>query len=76
MSWAFYRLRQMVEYKAALHQARTGAVDLRYTSQTCPKCGRIARDNRARFACQQCPDRSNDHGMAPWTGTARRSTAG
>ncbi len=64
VSWAFYQLRQMLEYKAAVHQARTVAVDPRYTSQTCPKCGHVARANRDkrrhRFACQQCQYRSND----------------
>ncbi|MDA8205310.1 MAG: hypothetical protein M0Z36_04520 [Thermaerobacter sp.] len=30
--WAFYQLQQMIEYKAALQQARTVAVDPRYTS--------------------------------------------
>ncbi|PSR21895.1 MAG: transposase [Sulfobacillus acidophilus] len=64
VSWAFYQLRQMLEYKAALHQARTVAVDPRYTSQTCPKCGHVAHGNRDkrrhRFECQQCHYRSND----------------
>ena len=64
VSWAFDQLRHMLEYKAALHQARTVAVDPRYTSQTCPKCGHVARGNRDkrrhRFACQQCHYRSND----------------
>jgi len=64
VSWAFSQLRRMLEYKAALYQARTVAVDPRYTSQTCPKCGHVARGNRDkrrhRFACQQCHYRSND----------------
>ncbi len=63
-SWAFYQLRQMIEYKAALQQARTVAVDPHYTSQTCPQCGQVARGNRDkrrhRFECQQCHYRSND----------------
>ncbi|MCL5015334.1 MAG: transposase [Firmicutes bacterium] len=54
----------MLEYKAVLHQARTVAADPRYTSQTCPKCGHVARGNRDkrrhRFECQQCHYRSND----------------
>lgn len=61
--WAFYQLRQMIEYKATLQPARTVAVDPRYTSQTCPKCGHVARGNRDkrrhRFTCQ-CQYRSND----------------
>ena len=64
VSWAFDQLRPMLEYKAALYQAATVAVDPRYTSQTCPKCGHVARGNRDkrrhRFVCQQCHYRSND----------------
>jgi IS605 OrfB family transposase len=64
VSWAFFPLRRMIAYKAALNQARTVAVDPRYTSQTCPKCGHVARGNRDqrrhRFTCQPCHDRSND----------------
>jgi IS605 OrfB family transposase len=64
VSWAFYQLRQMLEYKAALYQARIVAVDPRYTSQTCPQCGHVARGNRDkrhhRFTCQACDYRSND----------------
>jgi len=64
VSWAFYQLRQMLEYKAALYQACVVAVDPHYTSQTCPKCGHVARSNRDKrkycFECQQCHYRSND----------------
>ena len=64
VSWAFSHLRQVIEYRAALPQARTVAVDAHYTSQTCPQCGHVARGNRDtgrhRFACQQCHYRSHD----------------
>ncbi|GAA3313193.1 hypothetical protein GCM10020331_002740 [Ectobacillus funiculus] len=39
VSWAFFQLRQMLEYKASMKQAKVIAVDPAYTSQTCPKCG-------------------------------------
>ena len=39
VSWAYYQLRQMIEYKAAKAQSKVMAVDPHYTSQACPKCG-------------------------------------
>ncbi len=50
-------------YKAAIHHARTVSVDPRYTSQTCPKCGLFAgenRDKRHRFQFQNCHYQSHD----------------
>ena len=45
-------------------QACIVAAEPRYTSQTCPQCGHLARGNRdkrpRRFACQACHYRSND----------------
>ena len=64
VSWAYYQLRQMIEYKAIKSQSKVIAVNPRYTSQTCPKCGHIERANRDkkhhRFACKKCHYRSND----------------
>lgn len=64
VSWAFGQLRQMLECKAALYRASTVTVDPHDTSQTCSKCGHVARGNRDkrrhRFTCQQCQYRSND----------------
>ncbi len=47
VSWAFYQLRMMLEYKARLNQSKVIAVDPRYTSQTCPKCGHTEKTNQA-----------------------------
>jgi IS605 OrfB family transposase len=64
VSWAFYQLRQMITYKAALYGAKVIAVDPRYTSQACPKCGHSEKANRDKkkhhFHCKACAYRSND----------------
>lgn len=64
VSWAFYQLRQMLEYKALLHQAKVIAVDPAYTSQICPKCGHTEKANRNKkthtFCCKTCNYTSND----------------
>lgn len=64
VSWAFYQLRQFIEYKSQLNQSITEAFDPRYTSQKCPKCDHIAKSNRNKkthtFYCKICGYRSND----------------
>ncbi|WP_312113633.1 transposase, partial [Brevibacillus reuszeri] len=64
VSWAFYQLRQMIEYKALMAGSKLIAVDPRYTSQTCPKCGHTEKENRNKkkhtFCCKTCGYRSND----------------
>ena len=64
VSWAFYQLRQMIEYKAVLNNSLTIAVDPSYTSQKCPKCGHTKRSNRNKklhtFQCGNCSYTSND----------------
>jgi len=68
VSWSFYQLRKMIEYKVHLRGAKVIAVDPRYTSQTCPKCKHKEKANRAkkkhRFRCIQCGYRSNDDRVA------------
>jgi len=68
VSWSFYQLRMMIEYKALLLGAKTIAVDPRYTSQTCPKCNHKEKANRDkkrhRFCCKACGYRSNDDRVA------------
>jgi len=64
VSWAFFDLRQKIEYKAVLAGSKTIAVDPKYTSQTCPVCRYTAKSNRDRkshtFRCGNCGYTSND----------------
>jgi IS605 OrfB family transposase len=64
VSWAFFQLRQMMDYKAKLNQSLTIFVDPKYSSQQCPKCKHTARNNRDKkkhlFSCKKCVYRSND----------------
>lgn len=64
VSWSFYQLRQMIEYKAVRSMAKVIAVDPRYTSQTCPKCLNKDKANRNKkkhhFCCKECQYSSND----------------
>lgn len=55
--WAFYQLRQFIEYKATLAGVQVVLVDPRNTSRTCPVCGYIDKKNRPTrndFCCQSC----------------------
>lgn len=64
VSWAFFDLRRKMEYKAELYGSKVIAVDPKYTSQTCPKCGYTHKLNRDKknhiFVCRECGYRSND----------------
>lgn len=63
-SWAFYQLEQFLTYKAHLHNSEVIEVSAKYTSQRCPKCGIIKKDNRNHekheYHCDNCGYRSND----------------
>ena len=57
--WPFASLQKKIEYKAKLYCGVTAEyVDPSYTSQTCPVCGFISKDNRPshgeKFVCQNC----------------------
>ncbi|MCI1945627.1 MAG: transposase [Clostridium luticellarii] len=64
VSWAFYHFRQLLEYKAKMNNSMVIAVNPKYTSQTCPKCGHIEKANRDKknhiFKCKNCSYQSND----------------
>ena len=68
VSWAFYQLRQMIEYKAKKAGHSVIVVDPRHTSQTCPKCGTVRKANRDKrlheYHCSNCGYRSNDDRVA------------
>ena len=67
-SWAFYQLERFLIYKAHLNNSQVIEVDAHYTSQRCPKCGRINKDNRDHdlhlYHCDCCGYSSNDDRIA------------
>lgn len=64
VSWPFYQLQTMLEYKAELNRSNVIYVDAYKTSQRCPHCGRINKNNRDHdthcYKCDRCGYRSND----------------
>ncbi|MDB6230601.1 transposase [Lactobacillus amylovorus] len=67
-SWAFYQLEQFLAYKAQLKHSKVIEVSAQYTSQRCPKCGRINKENRNYslhlYRCDRCGYSSNDDRIA------------
>ena len=67
-SWAFYQLEQFLAYKAQLKHSKVIEVSAQYTSQRCPKCGRIRKENRDHklhlYVCDKCGYKSNDDRIA------------
>ena len=63
-SWAFYDFQQKLVYKALESQSLVLEVSAVYTSQRCPKCGRIHKENRKHekhlYVCDCCGHRMND----------------
>jgi len=55
-SWAFGQLGKFIEYKAAEHGIAVAYVDPRHTSQRCPICGHVSKNNRHKhlFKCESC----------------------
>lgn len=56
-SWAFAQLGGFLSYKAVAAGVALLAVDPAYTSQLCPNCGTIGRENRPNrglFSCASC----------------------
>ena len=67
-SWAFYQLQQDIAYKAREHGSYLIKVNPAYTSQRCPKCGTICKENRDKnnhiYHCNHCHYQSNDDRVA------------
>lgn len=67
-SWPFYQFGQFLTYKAQADGSGTMEFDAAYTSQRCPKCGRIRKENRRHgqheYICDCCGYRSNDDRVA------------
>ena len=62
-SWSFYQLEQFLSYKARENKSEVLKVSAKYTSQRCPKCGTIRKENRdhhKHFYSCQCGYKSND----------------
>lgn len=68
VSWAYYQFGQFLKYKVKRAGHTVIEVDPRYTSQTCPKCAHVSKNNRKQaqhlFACQNCGYTSNDDRVA------------
>lgn len=67
-SWAFYQLQQDIAYKAREQDSYLIKVNPAYTSQRCPKCGTICKENRDKtnhiYHCNNCHYQSNDDRVA------------
>ena len=50
-TWSFYRLAQYIEYKAILEGIKVEYVNPKYTSQTCPVCGKRNHANDRKYQC-------------------------
>ena len=63
-TWTFYQLEQFLTYKANAVGSCVIKIAPDYTSQRCPKCGRIHKENRHHdtheYICDRCGYRSND----------------
>ena len=63
-NWAFYDLETKLTYKAHETGSEVLKVDAHYTSQRCPHCGRICKENRHHnthiYVCDRCGFQTND----------------
>lgn len=71
-SWAFYQLRQYLEYKGVKYGVEVVAVPPAYTSQTCHRCNHIGLRSDKRFKCGNC----GWHGDADLNGAMNISNIG
>lgn len=81
VSWPFYQLEQDLSYKANLNGSKVVEVSSYKTSQRCPRCGRINKNNRNHdlhlYVCDRCGYSSNDDRIGAMNiyllGTLKRS---
>lgn len=66
-SWAFYQLRQFLEYKGIKEGVQVVAVPPRYTSQTCHKCLHLGLRSNKSFKCTN--NKCNWKGDADFNGS-------
>jgi putative transposase len=71
-SWAFYQLRQYLEYKGIKSGVKVIAVPPAYTSQTCHACNHMGLRSDKVFKCGNC----GWHGDADWNGAMNISKIG
>lgn len=64
VSWPYYQLQTLLAYKASLNHSMVVLVSAKYTSQRCPKCGRVRKENRNHdthtYMCDRCGYQTND----------------
>jgi putative transposase len=71
-NWAFYQLRQFLEYKGIRDGVRVIKVNPAYTSQTCHQCLHIGLRTDKKFGCTNC----GWHGDADFNGAMMISLLG
>jgi putative transposase len=71
-SWAFFQLRQFLEYKGIRDGVRVVKVNPAYTSQTCHQCLHIGLRSDKKFGCINC----GWHGDADFNGAMMISLLG
>ena len=63
-NWSFYGLETKLTYKANETGSSVLKVNPQYTSQRCPRCGAVVKENRDHdkhlYKCRQCGYTSND----------------
>ena len=53
-NWSFYRLASYIQYKAGLVGIEVQLVDPKYTSQSCPACGKRHKAKDRKYTCRDC----------------------
>jgi IS605 OrfB family transposase len=74
VSWAFYDLRQKLEYKTKMTGNKVIIVEPKYTSQTCPKCGHTEYGYHEKEQRYQCKKRHCYHQTTLTAGTVMDHT--